>query len=116
LALPSPGLTPLCLCHLGLDHSGPRRIQTAPRSFATCRTWLLLGTQHLSGPPPGNAPNTYSKPGLFNPWGFITQDAWFGGAWPPVIVAPGALPHGPTLPCLGHQAWTPLCNISAGMT
>jgi hypothetical protein len=44
------------------------------------------------------------------------------GAWPPVIVAPGALTHGQTLPYLGHQTWTPLCfhhlgcNISTRMT
>jgi hypothetical protein len=53
---------------------------------------------------------------------FITQDSCFIGAWPPAIVALGALPQGPPLTCLSLQAWTPLCfhhpgcNIGTRMT
>jgi hypothetical protein len=75
---------------------------------------------------PGIAPNAYSKPGLFNLWGFTTQalpqDGCFVGALPPAIFAPGAFPHWPPLAFFGHQAWTSLCchhsvcNISARMT
>jgi hypothetical protein len=64
--------------------------------------------------PQGKAPNAFSKPGLFNPWGFaveaLSQDACFVEAWPPVIFAPAALPHGSPLSCLGYQTWTLLAS------
>jgi hypothetical protein len=123
---PSPGRTPLCLCHLRLDHPGLRRTGTAHEGLRTHGTRSLPGTVPL-GTPPGNAPTpSPSQDFLFNPWGFTTrahpQDACFVGAWFPAIIAPKVLRRCPPLPCLGHQAWRPLCfnhpgcNISARMT
>jgi hypothetical protein len=104
--------TPLGLCYFRLDHPGLRRIWTSPKGF--CHHGVI----HFRGLTPFGAitSNTYSKRGLFNPWGFtfqaLPQGACFVGVWPTSIFIPGALPHGPPLPCLGHQAWHPCASTN----
>jgi hypothetical protein len=120
----------------GLDTPGllPSRIRSSrlqedldcPQGVLPPKGLVHFGDWAPFGAPPCNASNAYSKPGLFNPWGFtartLPHDACFVGALSTAIVAPGALPHGPPLPFLDHQAWTPLCfhhpgcNICARMT
>jgi hypothetical protein len=107
----------------------PSRVRSPrPQEDLECLRRVLphLGARTLSRTPAGNVPTACSKPGLFNPWGLtahaLLHDACFVGARPSAIVAPGALPHVPSLPCLGHRLWIPLCfrhsrcKIVAGMT
>jgi hypothetical protein len=95
MVLPSPGWTPLCLYHVRLEHPGLRRAGTFPEGFTTHGARPLLGTA-----PPGNTLDNAPTPSpnqdiFFNLWGFTTQalthDAYFIGAWTPVLPIPGAL-------------------------
>jgi hypothetical protein len=109
---PTPGCLTLVLCSQGF-------------SSVALNPWpCLCCSGHFRGLSPLRG--ILRTWGLFNPKGFtveaLPQDACFAWAWPPAIVARVALPHGPPLPCVGHQAWTPLshhlpgCKISARMT
>jgi hypothetical protein len=100
-----------------LDTPGPLPSQvrsSRPQEDLDCprRARPLSGTK-----PPSGHPQVIPSTPTSN------QDYITLGALPPIpspgyllrwglaqaIVAPGALPHGPALPCLGHQSWTPLC-------
>jgi hypothetical protein len=70
---PFPGRTPLCLYHLMLDHPGLRRIWTVPKGFCHPPGWTLSGATSPFRALPGNVPNAYSKPRLFNTWRFTAQ-------------------------------------------
>jgi hypothetical protein len=75
---------------------------------------LTLGLGPLQGTA-SNPTNACSKTEMLNHRHFTTQalprDACFVGAWPPTIVATGALPHGPPARVLatrpGHHCAAP---------
>jgi hypothetical protein len=102
--------------------------------FLIRETSSPTGLGHFWGPDPLATPPDNSPPQCLVPTRivyltlgavplrpFSRMLALFGPG-PPVIVDPGFLPHEPHLPCIGYQAWAPLCfkqpgcNINARIT
>jgi hypothetical protein len=92
LTLPSPGWTLLCFYDLRSDLPGCRRTGIAPMGLRHPRGLVIFGTV------PGNAPNTYSTPGLFNLWSFTSRLVPEVLASLPVTIVPGGFASRATSP------------------
>jgi hypothetical protein len=120
VALPSLALsllcwTPLGLFHLRVDHPGLGRIWAASEGFCHSRGETTFGDKVPFRASPCNVPSAYSKPGLFNPWGFtahaLPQDACFVGAWLQQFLLQGLCPTGHISPVLATRPFHPYNSI-----
>jgi hypothetical protein len=108
--LPSPGWTPLCLCHLRLDHPGLKRTGAAPevlrnpRGKATSGDFTPWGHPQVMSRIPSPNPHFFIQPlGLYHPATSLWRLLRWGFA--PALLIPGPLPLGLSIQCLAYQGF-----------